>query len=211
MKSWPTLSACLTCVALAFPAGAIANSFAAEYKLRACPEPVLGADGSALRYARTRTLDCRRAREIVFTVIGHGRPYPKGYSWQLPDLTRKAPRVFDGRLRSQLIAPDGFRAHHKGPRIAVVMYSHPKGFGSWKACDKYVLEANGDTALAVTNNWTCQVERLVLSDYAADDPDPGRTMQSPGPLSQFICAHNSDQTVLCENGDRRVNFSVETY
>lgn len=212
MKSWHPLVVAVACVALVLPARAAAGSFTSSYKLRACPEPVLGADGSALRYARTKKLDCLRARAIVFKVISRGKPYPKGYAWQLPDVTKKSPKVFDGRLRSQLIAPDGYRPPGtKGPKVAVVIYSHPKGFGTWNGCDKYVLETNGDTAIEITNNWNCQVERLVLSDYSAADPDPGQKMKSPGALTKFICAHNRDATVLCESGAGRVSFRLETY
>jgi hypothetical protein len=39
-------------------------------------------------------------------------------------------------------------------------------------------------------------------------------MKSPGALTRFICAHNSDATVACTQdagGAGRVNFRVETY
>jgi hypothetical protein len=130
MKGQRTLLVCgaLAVVGITAPAPASAESFVQRYELRKCPGAIASRHepSARYRYARYRALSCARARAIVRKVESPTSDggYPHGYSWGTPHGAGPYPRIFNGRLHSVYLSPDGapYKKIDIAGGIAVALY-----------------------------------------------------------------------------------------
>lgn len=192
------LVATFAALAASEPAGAA--SLAREYKLKKCPELVLGSSGykRTIRYARYKGITCQRAREVIRILQSVDGSYPEGYSRATPHGAPPYRRVFDGRLHSAYYAPDGYSpTGDSDDMVAVVLYTHRKPLSAWRRCQSFVLLEPGLTVFAVTRTSVrCQKARRVINDFHAQTIGSSGATVADG----YACTFTSVTDVSCAEG-----------